>query len=89
MDSPRPNEKEPAGVMVSIVIIVLLIFAGAYYFSRRVPLSVEEPITEETDPMVAALSTQGTSDEVVDIQRDIDATPDLSVIGADLVNVQP
>lgn len=82
-------EKEPAGAMISIIIVVLVMLVGAYYFSKQIPLTTPPPVvSEEVDPMVAALSSQGTSDEIADIQRDIDATPDLSLIGADLANVQ-
>ena len=88
MDSSHPDEKEPVGVMVSIVIIVLVIFAGAYYFSKRVAIPLEAPTKEGVDPMIVALSAQGTSDEIVDIKRDIDATPDLSLIGAELASIQ-
>lgn len=85
----QPGEKETVGVMTSIIIVVLVIFIGAFYFSKLVPAPITpSPTVEETDGMVLALSTQGTSDEIADIQKDIDATPDLSTIGVGLAELQ-
>lgn len=86
----RPTEKEPAGALISIIIIVLVIIAGAYFFLKRVPTQESASVTPqtETDATTAALSTQGTSDEVADIQKDLDATPDISNVGAGLGDTQ-
>jgi hypothetical protein len=77
--SARPPQKEPAGAMISIAIIVLIIIAGAYYFLRSVPQPETAQI--ETDAVTSALSTQGTSDEIADIQKDLNSTPDISTLG--------
>lgn len=79
------NEKGASGAMISIVVIALVIIAGAYYSLRRIPSS---PSTQDaqvqTDPTTAAFSQQSASDAVADIQKDINATPDTSKIGAGL-----
>lgn len=80
--------KESPGVMMSIIIVFLVIVGGAYYFSKRVPRPGDvAPAKEVIDPLVAAFSAQGSSDEIADIQKDIASTPDLSLISADLENV--
>lgn len=82
-----PTQKEPAGAMISVIIIVLVIIAGAYYFLKRVP-STGLPATQgEADALVATLSQQGTSDEISAIEQDLNATPDISTIGTGIGNI--
>lgn len=82
-------EKEPAGAMISIIIVALVIIAGAYYFLKRVPVpEVSAPTQEQVDATTAALSAQGTSDDIADIQKDINATPDITDIGTGLGDIQ-
>ena len=77
------TQKEPmGGAMVSIIIVVLVIVAGAYYFWKRLPAQQGAATTQtEIDATADALSTQGTSDEIADIQKDLDTTPDTSTLG--------
>ena len=82
-----PTQKEPAGAMISIIIIVLVIIAGAYYFLKRVPATNLPTAQGEADALVATLSRQGTSDEISAIEQDLNATPDISMIGAGIGNL--
>lgn len=92
MGTPMPEEKKPTGAIISITVIVLVIVLGAYYFLKQVPLPAEESAgtpasaTEQTDTTVSALSAQGTSTDIVDIQKDLNAT-NLSGLDAGLNNV--
>lgn len=77
------EEKKPFGAMISIVVIVAVLAFGAYHFLKQVPPVAEETTetptstVEQTDTTVSALSTQGTSTDLADIQKDLNAT-DLS-----------
>lgn len=90
--TPMPEEKKSTSAIVSIIVIVLIIALGAYYFLKQVPLPAEEPAgapasaVEQTDGTVSALSTQGTSTDIADIQKDLNAT-NLSGLDAGLSNV--
>lgn len=75
---PMPEEKKPVGSIVSIIVIVIVIAFGAYYFLKQVPVSKETgtlaPAELQADQAISALSTQGTSTDLADIQKDLDAT---------------
>ena len=92
MGAPMPEEKKPVGSIISIIIIVLVLVLGAYYFLRQVP--VEEglealltPAEVQNDTAISALSTQGASTELADIQKDLDAT-DFSNLDAGLSDIE-
>ena len=92
MGAPMPEEKKPVGSIISIIIIVLVLVLGAYYFLRQVP--VEEglealltPAEVQNDTAISALSTQGASTELADIQKDLDAT-DFSNLDAGLRDIE-
>lgn len=89
MGTPMPEEKKPAGAIISIIVIVLVIALGAYYFLKQVPLSEEGALTPsetQSDASISNLSTQGTSSDIVDIQKDLDAT-NLNNLDSGLSNV--
>lgn len=90
MGTSMNEEKKSTGALISIGIIVLLVAAGAYYFLRQVPMetdSVELTASEQrADAQISSLSTQGTSTELSDIQKDLDAT-DLSNLEAGLNDI--
>ncbi|MEK7568948.1 MAG: hypothetical protein AAB497_02445 [Patescibacteria group bacterium] len=88
--APSP-EKGPIGAKISIIIVVLILAFGAYYFLKQVP--VEEgldtlltPSEVQSDAAISNLSAQGTSTELSDIQKDLDAT-DLSNLDAGLSDI--
>ena len=89
--TPSP-EKGPIGAKISIIIVVLILAFGAYYFLKQVP--VEEgldtlltPSEVQSDAAISNLSAQGTSTELSDIQKDLDAT-DLSGLDAGLSDIE-
>lgn len=90
--TPMPEEKKSTSAVVSIIVIVLVIALGAYYFLKQVPLPAEEPAgapasaVEQADATASALSAQGTSTDITDIQKDVNAT-DLKNLDAGLNNV--
>lgn len=74
---PMPEEKKPVGAIISIIVIVLILAFGAYYFMKQVPAGTTDSLTPaetQADQAISALSTQGTSTELADIQKDLDAT---------------
>ncbi len=86
------NETKSSDPTVSIIVIVLILFIGAYFFfyqripslslpsneqnsaaSRTIP-EPDETSIEETDFMISEISQQGISDDLSEIEKDIDAT---------------
>lgn len=92
MSAQNTEGKKSAGPAMSIVIIVIVLALGAYYFLKQVP--VEEglnalltPAEMQADATLSGLSAQGTSTELSDIQKDLDAT-DLSNLDAGLSDIE-
>ncbi|MEK7148454.1 MAG: hypothetical protein AAB770_00885 [Patescibacteria group bacterium] len=72
-------EKKPVGATVGIILIVLVLAFGAYYFLKQVPAPTTEAGTPtsaevQADQVISSLSTQGTSTDLADIQKDLDST---------------
>lgn len=91
MGSQMPSmqeEKKSTGPVISIIVIVLVIVFGGYYFLRQVSVDgdVLTPAETQADANISALSTQGTSTDLDDIQKDLDAT-DFSGIDAGLSDI--
>lgn len=81
------EEKKPIGSIISIIVIVLVLALGAYYFLRQVPAPASLTSDEiQVDTTISALSEQGTSTDISDIQKDLNAT-DLSGIEAGLGDI--
>lgn len=94
MGTPMPQEKNQVGPIISIIVIVLVLAFGAYYFLKQVPVATETatgtgaltPAETQADASISSLSTQGTSTDLADIQKDLDAT-NLSSIEAGLSDI--
>lgn len=89
--TPMPEEKKSVGTMISIIIVVLILAFGAYYFLKQVPVeegigSLLTPAEVQNDATISNLSAQGTSTDLGDIQKDLDAT-DLSGLDAGLSDI--
>lgn len=85
------EEKKPVGAIISIIVIVFVLVFGAYYFLKQVPVPEElggtlTPEEIQSDATISALSKQGTSTNIADIQKDLDAT-NLSNIGTGLSDI--
>ena len=70
------EQEQSTGPLIGIIIIVLiLVLGGIYYAGRTTPedtgASAEEILSEE-DPTLESLTEQSTSDEVADIEEDLD-----------------
>lgn len=90
--SAQPQEKGPVGTTISVVVIVLILALGAYYFLKQVPVADEmnngaiDPAEMQITNEISALSSQGTSTDIADIQKDLDAT-NLSDLEAGLSDI--
>lgn len=75
MGAQMPEEKSSVGIIASIVVVVLVLACGAYYFLSQGLTPQETTGTPATtDATVSALSTQGTSTNIADIENDLNAT---------------
>ena len=79
----QQEEKKPIGTIIGIIVIVLVLAFGAFYFLKQVPTSTENSVvapatsaqkTTNGDATVSALSAQGSSTDIADIQKDLDAS---------------
>jgi flagellar basal body-associated protein FliL len=91
--TPMPEEKSSMTSIASIILIVVVLAAGAFYFFKQVPVPTEQtpatnttPAQEQADATVSGLSAQGTSTDLTDIQKDLNAT-DLSGVDAGLSDI--
>ena len=70
------------GVIVGTLVFATILIVATYValsdvrtpIQRGLPPQLPATSTVDTDPAAAALSVQGTSDEVVDIEADLNAT---------------
>ena len=60
------NKKKSVGPLIGLIIIIILILAGALYFGSK---RIEAP----TAPADQTVTEQGTSTEIADIEKDLDA----------------
>ncbi|MEK7538939.1 MAG: hypothetical protein AAB552_03800 [Patescibacteria group bacterium] len=91
-----PEEKKSVGPLVGIVIVVLVLIAGAVYVFMDSKKSImEQPAVMEqqvnagtmtTDATLSALSEQGASTDILEIEKDLQAT-DFSDLDAGLADV--
>jgi len=65
-------------IIILIVLILVIVAIGYYVETTNIP--------KEASPESAALETQGTSDELADIQADLDAT-DLESLDTELSDI--
>ena len=86
------GDKKPMGPMVGIIIIIIvLILGGLYYWTTQTKedgssMTAEEIIAEE-DETLMMLEKQSTSDEVADIEADLEMT-DLEGLDAELEQIE-
>ena len=83
VETPSPEapvtepEKKSAGPLVGIIIIVVLIVLAGFYFWGSLlgdrNMTAEE-IASEPDSALVELEEQSASDEVIDIEIDLDST---------------
>ena len=93
MMPPMPEEKSHFGAISGIVIIVVILALGGLYLWGK-ELNNQEPATSESNVMneatvdssTQALETQGTSDNISDIEADLNNT-NLENLDADLKSI--
>ncbi|KKQ57684.1 MAG: hypothetical protein US77_C0018G0007 [Microgenomates group bacterium GW2011_GWC1_38_14] len=75
-----PQEEKSVGALIGSIIVVAVIVIGGIYFwmtrSGETPSTETSPLgqTVPPDQETAALLNQGTSDEISDIEKDLNAT---------------
>lgn len=78
-----PKEEKSMGALIGSIIVVAVIVIGGIYFWMTRSSESTAPVTTETSPLgqtvtpdkeIAALQNQGTSDEISDIEKDLNAT---------------
>lgn len=86
--SPNPmgdgKEDKSFGPLIGIVIIVIiLILGGLYFWGQQVGEESLEELAPSADEVIGTLEMQGSSDELIDIEDDLNIT-DLDNLDADL-----
>lgn len=75
--TPSQEQKTSWGPIIGLVIILALIIAGSFYFFSKdqndTPVP-PEPSIEDIESELLDLRTQGQSDELGDIEADLEAT---------------
>jgi uncharacterized protein HemX len=90
------TDKKSIGPIIGIaIIVVIIIFGGLYYWGGKInnqelrnaqeSITAEE-ISNQQDTSVESLQVQSTSDEITDIEADLDLT-DLENLDAELGNI--
>jgi flagellar basal body-associated protein FliL len=76
-----PQEEKSIGALIGSIIVIAVIVIGGIYFwmtqSTQSPTPTETPSLGQTvtpDQETAALLSQGTSTEIPDIEKDLNAT---------------
>ena len=76
-----PQEEKSMGALIgSIIVIAVIVIGGIYFWITREsgsPIPIETPSLGQVvapDQETAALLNQGTSNEISDIEKDLDAT---------------
>jgi len=74
-------EKSTSGPLIGVAIIIIVLIAGGIYFWSTAVNQDEDgdqlptiQSGEETDAIVSRLESQGTSDEIADIEADLNTT---------------
>ncbi|MBL7045167.1 MAG: hypothetical protein ISR98_01025 [Parcubacteria group bacterium] len=89
-------EKKSVGPIIGIaIIVVIIIFGGLYYWGGKInneelrqaqENTTPEEILNQQDTSVESLQVQSTSDEITDIEADLNLT-DLDDLDAELGNI--
>ena len=85
------SPEKSSGPLVGIIIVVVLLIIGGYYYwttqvDRGDTQTQESAISPETASIIESLQTQGTTDEISDIEDDLNST-DLENLDAELDDI--
>jgi uncharacterized protein HemX len=90
-----PNKKSIGPIIGIAIIVVIIIFGGLYYWGGKINKqelrsaqenTTAEEILSQEDASLESLQVQSTSDEIADIEADLDMT-DLENLDAELDNI--
>ncbi len=91
----KPKKKSVGPIIGIAIIVIIIIFGGLYYWGAQINTQeikdeqeslTAEQIESQEDLSVKQLETQSTSDEIADIETDINAT-DLENLDQELENI--
>lgn len=90
VEMPMP-EKHRGGLIGAVIIVIILIVGGLYFWGKQINNAPVDEITAEEiattpDEKTSALETQGTSDVVANIEADLDIT-NLNDLDTELGNI--
>ncbi|MEK7514233.1 MAG: hypothetical protein AAB587_00180 [Patescibacteria group bacterium] len=71
---PTPTSKPSMGAFIGIIIIILVIVFGAFYFWGKMVEEKSGSGAQTADTSVEMLNKQSSSDEVTSIEADLNAT---------------
>ena len=85
----QPSEGSKGALIGSVIVVVLIIAGGIYIFlNRPTPAQLPpEEITDAEDTALDNLNSQSNSDELSDIEADVNNT-DLENLDAELENIE-
>lgn len=92
VSQPQEDKKSVGSIIGIIIIIVIIIIGGLYYWGsylnkQDLASLTPEEIASQDDTAVEQLQEQGTSDEIADIEADLNAT-DLEGLDAELEQIE-
>ncbi|MFA6397450.1 MAG: hypothetical protein WDK96_01200 [Candidatus Paceibacterota bacterium] len=72
----KNGESKSHGALIgSIIVVVILIIGGIYFWNTDVKQALQEKqLNQQDEQLVQQLNTQGTSDELADIEKDLNDT---------------
>jgi len=83
----QPKEKSVGSIIAIIIIIAVIIIGGLYFWGKTInDLGINTDKELTSDEMLNSLNTQKTSDELTDIEADLNAT-DLDELDTELQNI--
>lgn len=68
----RPKEGSFGPTLAIILIVILIALGGLYYFTQGVDYAQDGQFNN--DPAVEEMQTQGSSDDIAEIEADLEAT---------------
>jgi len=90
-ESSGEGESSAGPIIGSVIIIIIIIIGGLYFWGQRLTREARsdisgEEIRAEEDTVTASLEVQSSSDEIADIEADLNLT-DLENLDADLDSI--
>jgi uncharacterized protein HemX len=88
VQTPEGDGGSVGPIVGSVIVIIIIIIGGLYFWGQKLSTDkTADEIRAEEDSLLANLETVGQSDELEDIENDLDAT-DLDNLDDDLDNIE-